>query len=55
MVYGGNGEDGVLADIGVSMLQTGSCRRKERLNQLWFSKLAQKSEGVAPDVFIGML
>lgn len=55
VVYGGNGEDGILADIGVSMLQTGSGRRKERLNQLGFSKLAQKSEGVAPDVFIGML
>ncbi len=55
VVYGGNGENGVLADVGVSMLQTGSGRRKERLNQLGFSKLAQKSEGVASDILIRML
>lgn len=55
VVYGGNGEDGVLADVCVSMLQTRSGRREERLNQLGLSKLAQESESVASDVFIGML
>ena len=55
MVYGGNGEDGVLADVGVSMLQTRSGRREKRLNQFRFPKLAQEPEGVASYVFIGML
>ena len=40
VIYGGNGENGVLADVGMSMLQTGPGRRKEGLNQLGFSKLA---------------
>ena len=55
MVYGGNGKNGVLPDVCMSVLQAGSGRRKERLNQLGFPKLAQKSEGIAPDVLVGML
>lgn len=55
MVYRCNGEDGVLPDVSVSMLQTRSGGRKERLNQLGFSKLTQKSESVASNIFIGML
>lgn len=55
VIYGGDGEDGVLADVGVSMLQTRSGRRKERFNQLGFSELAQEPEGIASDIFIGML
>ena len=55
VVYGGNGKDSVLADVCVSMVQTRSGRREERLNQLGLSKLAQESESVASNVFIGML
>ena len=55
VVYGGDGKHGVLPDVGMSMLQAGSGRRKERLNQLGLPKLAQKSEGIAPDVLVGML
>ena len=55
VIYRGNSEDGVLANVGMSMLQTRSGRREERLNQLGFSKLAQETEGVASDIFIGML
>ena len=55
VVYGGNGEDGVLADVGVSMLQTRSGRRKKRLNQFRFPKLAQEPQGVASYVLIRML
>ena len=55
VIYGGNCKDGVLPDVGMSMLQAGSGRRKERLNQLGLPKLAQKTEGIAPDVLVGML
>lgn len=55
VIYGGDGEGGVLADVGVSMLQTRSGRRKERFDQLGFSELAQEPEGIASDIFIGML
>ena len=39
----------------MSMFQAGSGRRKERLNQFGLPKLAQKSEGIAPDVLVRML
>lgn len=55
VVYGRYSEDGVLADVSVSMLQTRSGGRKERLNQLGFSKLAQEPEGVASNILIRML
>lgn len=55
MVYRRNGEDGILPNIGVSMLQTRSGGRKERLNQFRFSKLTQESKSVASNIFIGML
>ena len=55
MVYGGNGKYGILSDVGVPMLQAGSRRRKKGFNQLGFSKLAQESESVAPDILVGML
>ena len=55
VVYGGNSEDCVLADVGMSMLQTRSGGGKERLNQFGFSKLAQETKGIPSDIFIGML
>lgn len=46
---------GVLANVGMSMLETRTCGRKEGFDQLSFTKLAQESQCVAPDVLVGML
>lgn len=55
LVDGCNGEDGVLADICVAMLETRPRRREERLDQLWLAELAEKAQGVAPNVFVRVL
>jgi hypothetical protein len=37
------------------MFQAGAGRRKEGLNQFGLPELAQESEGIAANVFVGML
>lgn len=46
---------GVLADIGVAVIQAGACGREEGFNEFRFSELAQESQGVSSDVFVGVL
>jgi hypothetical protein len=54
-VDGRNGEYRVLSDVCVTVLEARSCGRKQGLDELGLSKLAEEAEGVAADVFIGML
>lgn len=54
-VDGGNRKDGVLAHVGVAVLQTLSGGGEERLNELGFSELAQEAKSVSPDVLVGVL
>jgi hypothetical protein len=54
-VKGGDGKDGVLPHIGMSMLKTGTCWRQQRLDELGLPKLAKEPKRVAPNVFVGML
>ena len=39
----GNSVDGILANIGMSVLKAGACGGEEGLNELSFTKLAQES------------
>ena len=55
MVYGRHSKDGVFSHVSVSMLQTCSGWREQRLNQLRLAELAKKAQCVAPDVFVRML
>lgn len=55
LVDGGYGEDSVLPNIGMPVLKTLSCWGEERFYQFRFSQFAEETEGVAADVFIGML
>ena len=52
---GGDSKDGVLADVGMAMLEAGASGRQEWLYEFRFAELAQETECVAADVFIGML
>ena len=52
---GGNSKDSILSYIGVTMFEAGASGGKERFDELGFPKLAQKSQGISPNVFIGML
>lgn len=40
---GCNSEDGILTNICMTMFKAGSCRRQKRLDELWFSQLAEES------------
>lgn len=37
------------------MLQTRTCGGEEGLNKLWFAEFGEESEGIASNVFVGML
>jgi hypothetical protein len=55
LVDSGNSKDSVLSYIGMAVLKAGTRRGEERLDELGFSKLAQESQSVASNVFVGML
>ena len=52
---GRDGKDGVLAHVGVAVLETGARRRQQRLNQLGLAQLAQEAQRVAANVLVGVL
>lgn len=52
---GGNGEDGILPYIGVTMLETRSGGGEEGFDELGFAELAQEAQSIASDVLVGML
>lgn len=52
---GGNGEDGILPYIGVTVLETRSGGGEEGLDEFGFAELAQEAQSVASDVLVGML
>jgi hypothetical protein len=37
------------------MLQARTCGGEEGLNELWFAEFGEESEGIASNVFVGML
>jgi hypothetical protein len=39
----------------VTVFEAGASGGKERFDELGFPKLAQESQGISPNVFIGML
>lgn len=55
LVDGCDGEDGVLADVGVAVLQTRPRGGEEGLDELWLAKLAEEAKGIAPDVLVRVL
>lgn len=55
LVDGRNSEDSIFSNVGMSVLETRSCRRQARLNKLSLSELRQESQCISPDIFIGML
>lgn len=55
LVDGCDGEDGILAHIGVAVLETLHCGGQEGLDEFGLAELAQEAEGVAADVLVGML
>lgn len=52
---GGDGKNGVLADIGVTVLETRPRRGEKGLDELWLAKLAEETQSIASDVLVGML
>ena len=51
-----DGEDGIFADVGVSVLEAGAAGGDERLEELGVTgDLLEEAEGRAADVFIGVL
>ncbi len=50
-----DGQDCIAAYIAVTMLQTGTDRWHEGLQQLRFLQLAQEAQGGATDELVGML
>lgn len=50
-----DGEDGVLSDVRVAVLEAGPCRGEERLDQFGFAKFAQKPQRVSADILVGVL
>lgn len=55
LVNGGHGEDGVLADVRMAVLEARSGGGQERLDQFGLAKLAEEAQGVAADVLVGVL
>ena len=55
LVDGGRGEDGVLADVCVAVLEAGARRGKEGFYELRLAELAEEAEGVSTDVLVGVL
>ena len=55
LVDGGDCEDGVLADVGVPVLEALSRGCKEGLHEFGFTQLAQEAQGVAADELVGVL
>ena len=55
LVDGGNSKDSILSYIGVTVFEARASGGKERFDELGFPKLAQESQGISPNVFIGML
>jgi hypothetical protein len=55
LVDGGDGENSVLADIRMSVLQARSRRGQERLDEFRFAEFAEEAQGIASNVFIGVL
>lgn len=50
-----DGPDGILSHVRMAVFQTRACGGEERLDEFRFSEFAQESQGIASDVFIGML
>lgn len=50
-----DGEDSVLADERMTVLEAGSDRRNERLEELRLAHLLQEAKSRAADVLVGML
>lgn len=50
-----NGPNGVLPDVCVTVFQTRACGGEERFDEFRFPELAQESQGIASDVFVGVL
>lgn len=55
LIYRGDGENSVLADICMAVLKALSSRLEQGLDKLGVAELAYETECVAPDVFVGML
>lgn len=55
LVDGGYGEDGILADVCVTVLEARSGGGQEWLDQLGLAKLAEEAQCVAADVLVGVL
>lgn len=55
LVNGCDGEDGILADVGVAVLETGSRRGQQWFYQLSVTELAEKAQGVSPNILVGVL
>ena len=55
LVNAGNRKDGILADVGVAMLQTGPSGGEEWFDELCLPQFAQEAEGVASNIFIRVL
>lgn len=54
-VYRGDGKNGILANICMTVLEAGSCRGEQGLNELGLAQLAEESQSIASNVFVGML
>jgi hypothetical protein len=52
---GSNSEHSILSYVGVTMFETGASGGQEGFNKFSFPKFAQESQGIAPNVFVGML
>lgn len=52
---GRDGEDGILANVCVAMLETESRGGEQGLDELRFPQLAQEAEGIASDVLVRVL
>lgn len=55
LVNRGNSKDGILANVCVTVLETGSSGGKKGLDELGLAELAEEAEGVASNVLVGML
>ena len=52
---GGNSEDGILANVGVAVLEASASGSKEGLDELGLAQFTKETKSVATDVFIGVL
>ena len=52
---GRDGEDGILANVCVAVLEAESRGGEQRLDELGFPQLAQEAESIASDVFVRVL